>query len=175
MPPGVDLPPTLKASDAISQTLNSLQPTQLLDILTQMKAMAVSEPAKLTDLLQKAPQLSYAAFQALILMNLVDPKILAQVVEQATQQAPAPMAQPQQPPPQQYSGYPPPNPMAGMPPRPPPQAYPPQPPPQQAAAPAMSQEQLLQQVLAMDQRTIDSLPPADRAQIIALRQSMGVR
>ncbi|KPI39987.1 Cleavage stimulation factor subunit 2 [Cyphellophora attinorum] len=174
MPQGVDLPPNLKASDAISQTLNSLQPSQLLDVLTQLKAMAISDPNRITEILKSAPQLSYAIFQALILMNLVDPKILAQVVDQASQQAPAPVPQ-QVPPPQQYAGYPPPpQAMAGMPPRPPPQAYPPQPPPQQATA-QLSQEQLIQQVLAMDQRTIDSLPPTERAQIIALRQSMGVR
>ncbi|RMZ80861.1 hypothetical protein DV737_g2776, partial [Chaetothyriales sp. CBS 132003] len=63
----------LKVSDSISSTLNALPPPQLLDALTQMKAMALSEPAKATELLTQAPQLSYAIFQALILMNLVDP------------------------------------------------------------------------------------------------------
>ena len=136
-----------------------------------MKAMAISEPNRITEILKSAPQLSYAIFQALILMNLVDPKILAQVVEQATQQNPTPMQHQQPPPPQQYQGYPPPpQAMPGMPPRPPPQTYA-QPPP---AAP-LSNEQLLQQVLAMDQRTVDSLPPAERAQIMQLRQQMGVR
>jgi len=173
LPTGVDLPPNLKCSDAISQTLNQLPAPQLLDVLTQMKAMAISEPQRATEILKSAPQLSYALFQALILMNLVDPKILAQVVEQASTQQAAPV--PQQPPPQQYPGYPPPpQGMPGMPPRPPPQAYPPQPPPQQAPPP-LSQEQLLQQVMAMDQRTIDSLPPTERSQIMALRAQMGIR
>jgi cleavage stimulation factor subunit 2 len=175
MPPGVDIPPNLKATDSISQTLNQLPPPQLLDVLTQMKAMAISEPQRATELLKSAPQLSYALFQALILMNLVDPKILAQVVEQATTQQAAP-PQVQQPPPQQYPGYPPPpQHMAGMPPRPPPQAYPPQPPQQQAPPPQMNNNDLLQQVLAMDQRMIDSLPPNERSQIMALRAQYGVR
>ncbi|RMZ88199.1 hypothetical protein DV736_g4564, partial [Chaetothyriales sp. CBS 134916] len=78
LPPGTDLPPNLKVSDSISSTLNALSPPQLLDALTQMKAMALSEPAKATELLTQAPQLSYAIFQALILMNLVDPSVLAQ-------------------------------------------------------------------------------------------------
>jgi cleavage stimulation factor subunit 2 len=59
---------------------------------------------------------------------------------------------------------------------PPPQQYAPPPPvPQPQAAPQMSQEEMLRQVLAMDQRTIDSLPPTERMQIMQLRQQMGVR
>ena len=191
LPPGADLPPNLKATDVISQTLNQLPPAQLLDVLTQMKAMAISEPARATELLKAAPQLSYAIFQALILMNLVDPKILAQVVEQASnapqpQEAQLPQMPPipPQPTPQQYPGYPP-QPMPGQhqqypPPRPPshqpfppPQPTPQQPP--QAQPPQMDQNTLLQQVLQMDQRTIDALPPHERQQIMAIRHSMGVR
>lgn len=55
-----------------------------------------------------------------------------------------------------------------------------QPPPAQRAAPPPQQQQappeadvLMQQVLAMPQEVIDSLPPADRAQILALRASYG--
>lgn len=192
LPPGVDLPPNLKATDAISQTLNSLPPPQLLDILTQMKTMAISEPARATEILKAAPQLSYAIFQALILMNLVDPKILAQIVEQASA-APKPvqqqLPQPQMPPQPtsqeyppytpQHQQYPPPQ---QMPPRPPQHQYPnPQPmPPQQQQYQAQPQQPvdqnaLLQQVLQMDQRTIDALPATERQQIMAIRASMGVR
>ena len=192
LPPGVDLPPNLKATDAISQTLNSLPPPQLLDILTQMKTMAISEPARATEILKAAPQLSYAIFQALILMNLVDPKILAQIVEQASaapkpvqQHQPPPPQMPPQPTPQQYPSYPPQHqqypPPQQMPPRPPQHQYPtPQPmPPQQQyqAQPQqpVDQNALLQQVLQMDQRTIDALPATERQQIMAIRASMGVR
>ena len=174
LPPGTDLPPNLKCTDAISQTLNTLPPTQLLDVLTQMKSLAMSDPGKATELLKAAPQLSYAIFQALILMNLVDSKVLASVVEQTTRPAPVNIPPPQ-PTPQPYGGYPPPpipNPRIA----PPPQQYAPPPPvPQPQAASQMSQEEMLRQVLAMDQRTIDSLPPTERMQIIQLRQQMGVR
>jgi len=179
LPPGVELPPNLKCSDAISQTLNALPPQQLLDVLTQMKALAISEPTRATELLKAAPQLSYAIFQALILMNLVDTKVLAQVVEQSAR-PPQSVIPPPQPTPQQYPTFPPP-PMPAqqmMPPRPPPQQYAPPPmnqPQQQMSQAQMSQEEMLRQVLAMDQRTIDTLPPLERSQIMQLRQQMGVR
>lgn len=179
LPPGVDLPPSLRATDAISQTLSTLPPPQLLDVLTQMKGLAISDPARATSLLKTAPQLSYAIFQALILMNLVDPKVLAQVVEQAARPPPPAAVPPPQPVPQQYPGYPPPMIPGQMPPRPPPQQYPPPPMPQQAPPPQqqaqLSHQEMIQQVLAMDQRTIDSFSPAERAQIMQIRASMGVR
>ena len=183
LPLGIDLPPNLKCTDAISNTLNALPPQQLLEVLAQMKSLAVTDPIRATELLRQAPQLSYAIFQALILMGLVDPKILAQVVEQTTRAQPvvnmAPISLQLQPPQQAYAGYPPqtmPNPQI-IPPRPPqPQYQPPQVQqlPSTAAAP-MSQEEMIRQVLAMDQRTIDSLPPTERIQIIQLRQQLGVR
>ena len=186
LPPGIDLPPTLKATDSISNTLNALPPQQLLDVLTQMKSLAVTDPIRATELLKQAPQLSYAVFQALILMNLVDPKILAQVVEQTTRAQPPigmpPVAAPQsQPTPQQYQPYPNPamQPQQMMPQRPPQPQY--QPPPvqqqqqSQVGMGQMSQEEMIRQVMAMDQRTIDSLPPVERMQIMQLRQQLGVR
>lgn len=189
LPPGKDLPPNVTATDAISQTLNSLPPQQILDVLTQVKAMAISEPARLTELLKAAPQLSYAIFQALILMNLVDPKILGQVVEQASnaprpQQPPMPQMPPQPTPQPQYAGYPPPQlpPQHQQypPPRPPPQQPPHQyPPPQATPQPQpqqpIDQNALLAQVLQMDQRTIDALPPHERQQIMAIRHQMSAR
>jgi cleavage stimulation factor subunit 2 len=178
LPAGVDLPPNLKCTDAISQTLSTLPPQQLLDVLTQMKGLAISDPGRAIELLKQAPQLSYAIFQALILMNLVDPKVLAQVVEQtARPPSMAGIPPPQQQPPQQYSGFPPPIPgQQFQPPRPQPQSqYAPPPMAQQPTQPQQNQNDLLQQVLAMDQRTIDSLPPTERLQIMQLRQQMGVR
>ncbi|KAK5457298.1 hypothetical protein LTS15_005079 [Exophiala xenobiotica] len=174
LPSGVDVPPNLRATDAISQTLSTLPPPQLLDVLTQMKALAISDPARATSLLKTAPQLSFAIFQALILMNLVDPKVLAQVVEQAARPPQPAAVPPPQPTPQQY-----PAPMVPgqMPPRPP-QQYPPPPAQQQPplqAQPQISQQEMIQQILAMDQRTIDSFSPNERAQIMQIRAQMGVR
>lgn len=202
MPQGVDLQPNIRVTDAISQTLNALPPQTLLDVLTQMKSLAISEPAKTTEILRQQPQLAYAIFQALLLMGLVDDKIFQQVLEQPQAQAraapvplqPPPILPPQQhphpfPPPipqqhQQYPAFPPPLPgqqPPSMQPRPQYGAPPPvpqhvqQPPPAQQPQQPLSQDQMIQQILAMDQRTIDSLPPNDRAQIMALRSSYGVR
>lgn len=188
LPPGVELPPNLKATDAISQTLSALPPQTLLDVLTQMKSLAISEPARATELLRQQPQLSYAIFQALILMNLVDHKILTQVIEQPQARPPPIVNQPPQvmqhqqpphgfpPPPQQYAGYPPQNmarhPAYGL---PPPPQHTPVPPPVQPQPAQLDQHQLLQQILNMDQRTIDSLPQTERQQVIYLRQQHGVR
>ncbi|KAK5087474.1 hypothetical protein LTR70_005335 [Exophiala xenobiotica] len=203
LPAGVDLPANLKATDAISQTLSTLPPQTLLDILTQMKSLAISEPARTTELLRQQPQLSYAIFQALLLMGLVDEKIFQQVLEQPQQrQPPAPVQPPPMiPPPQQlpqhpfppppqphpqYPGFPPPpipgQQLPGMPPRPMQPSYraPPIPqhqqPPQQPPQPQQqNQDQLLQQILSMTQQTVDQLPPTERAQVMAIRQQMGVR
>ncbi len=192
LPPGVPLEAGLTCPDAISKTLSSLPPAQLLDILSQMKGLVMGDPAKATELLKQAPQLAYAIFQALLLMGLVDTSVLASVVEAggAPPPQPAPVPQQQHLPPRPTLAYQP----------PPPQPYPPyqqlagqmhvptppvhnqqyqpppvqQPPPQQQPQQA-SQEELIKQVMAMPQHQVDQLPPAERAQIMALRQSLGVR
>lgn len=135
LPQGVDLPPGLTCPDAISRTLNTLPPAQLLDVLSQMKSLVSTDPSKATDLLRQAPQLSYAIFQALLLMGLVSADALAGVVEQnanntqlqgipapPTVQAPTPQQQQHYPPPPIPGqggfppGYPPPPPQYGTPP-----------------------------------------------------------
>lgn len=196
LPTGVDLPPGLSCPDAISRTLNTLPPAQLLDVLSQMKTLTSTDPAKATELLHQAPQLSFAIFQALLLMGLVSPSALESVVEAAVQPAastaPVPPGQ-QQPygiPPQgSYPpGFPPPPPhmagQLGMPAGTPPQGqhlYPP-PPPQRAPQPQQQPppqqalpdtDALIQQVLAMPQELVDQLPPAERAQIMQIRAGYG--
>ncbi|EPS37837.1 hypothetical protein H072_8442 [Dactylellina haptotyla CBS 200.50] len=147
LPPGTDVPPNLEAPDAISKTLETLPPAQLLDVIAQMKQLALSDPAKCMELLRKAPQLCYAIFQALLLMNLVDPSILSQVIESSgSTTAPAPPPQPQYQPP----------------PAPPPTQ--PQIDPQKA--------QLIQQVMSLTQEQIMSLPPDQQAAIMQLRQQI---
>jgi hypothetical protein len=61
--------------------------------------------------------------------------------------------------------------------RPPPQHYPHTPVPQQPpqSQTQLAQEAMIQQVLAMDQRTIDTFPENERNQIMAIRAQMGVR
>ncbi|KAL7909338.1 hinge domain of cleavage stimulation factor subunit 2 domain-containing protein [Trichoderma velutinum] len=175
LPAGKEIPPGLTCTDAISRTLNTLPPPQLLDILSQMKTLATTEPQRATELLQQAPQLAYAVFQSLLLMGLVSPEAIQSVVD------------PNAPPPTQlptanypsagYPGAPIANhtpPVTAMPYAPPPannSAYAPP-----AAAPAaaptgMGQDPdaLMRAVMELPQAQIDMLPEADRQQIMALR------
>ncbi|KAH8885098.1 hypothetical protein GQ53DRAFT_729408 [Thozetella sp. PMI_491] len=164
LPAGKDLPPGVSATDSISRTLNTLPPAQLLDILSQMKALAVNDPARCTELLNQAPQLSYAVFQSLLLMGLVSPNAINSVLEDG----PAP-------PPAQPIGYgggyntatppvaggyaPPPAPVhAAL----PPVALP-------AAAPGQDPNELLQAVLGLPDEMINQLPEVERQQVLALR------
>jgi len=177
LPTGVDLPPSLTAEDSISKTLGTLPAPQLLDIVSQMKALVVSDPNKATELLKQAPQLAYAIFQALLLLKLVDTNVLTTVLQTAMQPvAPQPTAQPTQPVYPQYSAQP--QAQYGNVPTPP-VAPPYQPPPQTAPAPAPApalpesdKAVLIQQLLAMPQATIDAMPPTERAQIMALRTQL---
>lgn len=81
LPPGTDNHPGLTSSDSISNTLSIVPVPQLLRILIQMKDLALADPARAIELLRQAPQLSYAIFQAFIMMNLVEPTVLAQLLD----------------------------------------------------------------------------------------------
>jgi cleavage stimulation factor subunit 2 len=191
LPSGVQLPPGLSAPDAISQTLAQIDSAQLLDILSQMKTLTQQEPARATALLQQAPQLGYAIFQALLLMRLVSTDVLTSLIQQSAQ-APPPAAAPVQPPPmpmpygQPPAGFPPQPPQFGAPPPgygAPPAGYAPtppqqqafQPPPPQAAAPpaAAGQDQMMAQIMALTRDQVMQLDAASRDQIFALRSQMG--
>ncbi|KAF2195381.1 hypothetical protein K469DRAFT_615958 [Zopfia rhizophila CBS 207.26] len=178
LPPGVDLPPNLTCPDAISRTLSTLPAPQLLDILSQMKGLVMTDPAKATELLRQAPQLSYAIFQSLLLLNLVDSSVLGQIIEPAAGAPAAPPARPPQPPaaqqlPRNFPGY---SPQSV--PTPPAQAHPPAPP--YAAPPPVQvppqappgQEELYRMIMNMPQQQIDALPPEQRAQVITIRQQI---
>lgn len=176
LPPGVDLPPNLTCPDAISRTLSTLPAPQLLDILSQMKGLVMTDPAKATELLRQAPQLAYAIFQSLLLLGLVDPNMLGQLVEAGPAAGPPPQ-QPVQPPQRNFPIYPP-QPV----PTPPVPAHVPAPythtpvhhalPPQQAPPPVDPQQAAYAQVMAMTQQQIDQLPPEYRSQVIQLRQML---
>ncbi|WYZ35002.1 hypothetical protein EsH8_I_001278 [Colletotrichum jinshuiense] len=182
LPAGKELPPNVTATDAISRTLNTLPPSQLLDILTQMKALASTDPARATELLQQAPQLAYAVFQALLLMGLVSPEAIHSVIEpggapSATPAQAAPMGYPPQPAP----GFPPvpvpgannTPPVAGTPYAPPPQQANYGAPPPVAAPLGQDPDALMRQVMELPIETINMLPDAERQQILALRASFG--
>ncbi|KAI3527418.1 RNA recognition domain-containing protein [Colletotrichum filicis] len=182
LPAGKELPPNVTATDAISRTLNTLPPSQLLDILTQMKALASTDPARATELLQQAPQLAYAVFQALLLMGLVSPEAIHSVIEPGgAPPAPPPQAAPIGYPPQPTPGFPPvpvmgannTPPVAGKPYAPPPQQAPYGAPPPVAAPLGQDPDALMRQVMELPMETINMLPEAERQQILALRASFG--
>ncbi|CAK7225571.1 hypothetical protein SCUCBS95973_005911 [Sporothrix curviconia] len=171
LPPGKDIPPGASATDEISRVLRTLPPTQLLDVLTQMKTLATNEPARATELLAQAPQLAYAVFQALLLMDLVSPEAIQAVMETATTPLP-PLQQLQH-----QQGAIPPQPVAAAaagygyaPELAPPVAAPPPPAPV-AAAPAP--DDLIKQVLELPQSVVDQLPEAERTQLMAVRMQYG--
>ncbi|KAF9450027.1 RNA-binding domain-containing protein [Macrolepiota fuliginosa MF-IS2] len=132
VPPGVQVPKGTSVLDHISTTLAKMAPSQLMEVLAQMKAFIITHPDQARQLLVKHPQLSYALFQGLLLNNIVDPAILQRMLEQtATQQLaatgaaatpprpPIPPAHMSQPPPfapPAHMPYQAPAPMPGIPP-----------------------------------------------------------
>lgn len=189
-PVGVNLPDNVSAPDAISRTLSAIDPEQLLNVLRQMKDLITTDPTGVHNLLTEKPQLSYAIFQALLLMGLVDTAVLAQVVEatqppkpqypQSTplpfqqQQPPNSFQQPLQPPPSFPQSYH--QPMGnaiGTPPVPN-QMYPPPPVPQALQKPSNLSDQQwdqIRQICSIDQPSIDAISnPVEKSSIMAIRQ-----
>ncbi|EMR10177.1 hypothetical protein PNEG_01451 [Pneumocystis murina B123] len=80
LPQGTAPPPGVSAVDAISRTLSTLPPLQLLDIISQLKALVHINPEQAHALLLQSPQLSYAVFQAMLMMNLVEANVLHKVI-----------------------------------------------------------------------------------------------
>ena len=172
---GGSMTPTGAAMDLLTKRVADLTPTQMYEIMSQMKQMQQSDPTQARTLLIQNPQLSLALFQAQLVLGMVKPPSSA---------APAPAARaPAAPPPPVHQAAPvaphmmqqqPARGRGGVPPPPPPvrQAVPPPPAPvAAAAAPAVDQQQaLLRQVLAMTPDQIAILPPDQRQQVEYLRQ-----
>lgn len=195
LPSGVPLPPGVGSTDAITQTLATLPPNQLLDIMSQMKSLVATSPEQARTLLSGHPQLAYALFQAMLMMNVVDPEILQRILAAS---GAVPGAAPAVPahmqnngggsatPPQHYGGPP-----QGQ---YPPQARPPygqqgyggaqaqqqQAPPASDPAAALAgqnlpeeQKALLMQVLQLTPDQINALPPDQKASILQLKAQFG--
>jgi len=131
-----------------------------------MKTLVQQDPLKATELLRQAPQLSYAIFQALLLMNLVDTAVLTQVIESAAGGPPAPAAALPAPAP-----VPPPTPVQA-PYYATPTPQPPQPLQQQQQAQDPQRAQLLQSVMHLTPEQIAAFPPEQQQQIMYLKQSL---
>lgn len=192
LPPGTEAPSGLPAPDAISRTMASIPAPQLLDILSQMKGLVHTDPQRAAALLQQAPQLSYAIFQALLLLGFVSTDILGSLI--STTQGAAPAAAPPQPQPPPPAAYPPQMPQGFAPPPPqqfsqsayapqqyaptPPQAAPYQPPPQvqQPAygAPPSIDPQIMETVRNLTRDQILSLDENSRNEIMRIRMAMSL-
>jgi cleavage stimulation factor subunit 2 len=107
---GQQLPVTQSATDAITAIIGSLTANQLFDIMSQMKSLVRTSPEQARAILLQAPQISYALFQALIIMKVITPATIQQVLR-ASAQPPPQMA------PQMHPPYPP-HPHQQLPPHP---------------------------------------------------------
>ncbi|KAH7910913.1 hinge domain of cleavage stimulation factor subunit 2-domain-containing protein, partial [Hygrophoropsis aurantiaca] len=107
LPAGVPVPHGSTALDTISQTLATMNPAQLVEVLAQMKAFVITHPDQARALLVAHPQYAYALFQALLLNKIVDQTVLQRML-QATTGGGGPSGQSQPPPmPMQYQQGPP--------------------------------------------------------------------
>ncbi|KAK9470319.1 uncharacterized protein V1510DRAFT_383521 [Dipodascopsis tothii] len=88
-------PAHLSTPEAISTTLSTFTPQQLLGILQELKTVIQQDAGKARELLKASPPLSYAVVQCMLLMGLVDAQAVAKVVEQAQPARPAPAPAPQ--------------------------------------------------------------------------------
>ncbi|KAK9382077.1 uncharacterized protein V2V93DRAFT_366386 [Kockiozyma suomiensis] len=82
LPVGTPPPPNLSTPEAISQTLSSFTPPQMLNILQELKSASAQNPPKVRELLKSSPQLSYAVVQSMLLMGLIDASAVASAVDQ---------------------------------------------------------------------------------------------
>lgn len=174
LPQGKDLPPGMTCTDAISRTLNTLPPAQLLDTLQQVQTLAIHDPARLTELFSQAPQLTYAIFQAMLLMGLVSPDAINSVLDTSAAAPPPAAAAPAYgypgatgtPPVAAAAGYAPPpvvpSPVSVAAPAP-------------AAAAVQDQDQLMKAVMELPQEMVDQLPEAERQQIMQLRATYALQ
>jgi cleavage stimulation factor subunit 2 len=87
--------------DAIASVLNTMNPNELLNVLSDMKDQIEKDPEQAKDFLQKNPQLCNALFQACIILKVVNPNVVQRVVqkiqESAMQQPPTQPIQPAAP------------------------------------------------------------------------------
>ena len=162
------------AMDLLSKRIGDLTPTQMFDVVRELKEMAEGDPVGTRNLLSANPQLCLAAFQCQLALGMVKVPMIAE-----EQQPPvgvvAPMMQQQQQQQQQQTPIPTPQVVNVA----PPQMVvsrgaPPPPPPlvqqQQQQQQQPDQSQLLAQVMALTPQQIAALPPDQRMQVEQLRQ-----
>ncbi|KAI9199747.1 uncharacterized protein BJ171DRAFT_517658 [Polychytrium aggregatum] len=200
--PPRNIPPA-NSAEVITRAIRSMPSHQLLDALSQVKALAQNNPDQCRTLLSQNPQLAFGIFQGLVLMNLIDPATIQSIYSGQSPAmggpgpAPVPMApagianappidpysRPMMVPPQQQPPLqPPPQPQ----PQPPQPAYaaaapiPPQINPAQTlfanATPSMNldqQTQLILQLINMPMEQVQTLSVDQQQSIAQLKQLYG--
>lgn len=134
--------PTL---DSINSTLSAMNNTQLLQVMSQMKGMATSNPEQTRQLLHGNPSLTFALFQAMVMLNLVDPSMVQQTAATSTTTTatnPPQPARQQQPPIVQSIP--------------------------QSAPNAEQQRAIIAQIMSLTPEQISALPPQQRDQVLQL-------
>jgi len=167
--------PTGAAMDLLTKRVADLTPTQMYEIMAQMKQIQASDPAQARTLLIQNPQLTLALFQAQLVLGMVKPPTgrlsapAAPVI--VAPRAPAMVAPVMVAPQPHVVSQQAARRVAVVPPPPPVRVVTvPPPPAPPAAQPVDPQQALLRQVLSMTPDQIVMLPPDQRAQVEYLRQ-----
>ena len=163
----------VNAVEAIAGVLNTMNANQLFDLMTQMKMLVQTQPDQARMLMNQNPQLSWALFQAMLMMGVIPPSVAQQIhLPPGQAAAAAPMMPMPGAPPMNVGGYGRPGPPgAGYAPPPPAAAAPPPMMPGGVDLNALPDQQraALMQLMQLTNEQIDQLPPAQRQQILALK------
>ncbi|KAJ1909009.1 hypothetical protein IWQ60_011408 [Tieghemiomyces parasiticus] len=136
--------PNISVTDAISKTLASMSQPQLHDLLAYTRNLALTQPDQAHSLLSSNPQLTYALFQAMLMLGLIDPQAVQQIMQS---QQPANQLPP--PPPPMVPNVPGVAAPGGIP----------------AGNPLLQQQALLAQLLTLPPQEVERLPPAQKEQL----------
>ena len=131
--------------DEINATLGAMSNQQLVDLIGQAKALAIANPEQARTMLQANPQMTFALFQAMLMTNLVEPRVVQQVMHSLPNQESKEDRS------KRSSAKP----------------------PQQQQQPAVNQEQVIKQILGLSEDQINALPADQQSQIRAFRAQYG--
>jgi cleavage stimulation factor subunit 2 len=66
--------------EEINATLAGMSNQQLIDLISQAKALAIANPEQARLMLQSNPQMTFALFQAMLQTNLVEQRVVQQIM-----------------------------------------------------------------------------------------------
>lgn len=176
----------LQKTDKISDTLSQIPPSQLIDLIANLKnILSGPNASRAAEIFQVSPQLASTISQALLLMGFIDSEVIQESMKSASS---TPVPRPSQPQPQIYQ-MPQHQPALPQVPKftqmpntfnqmrsnpahlPPPNKWPHLPPHTVAKLSALSPDQaeLISQVLSLPVNQISSLPPDKQAMVTNIR------